>query len=85
MSPACIRKCNKRFQSCLLPFVLPPECIKIFIFEEQIEGIVHGMFPRDGKSEKVGKDGESGELALGLSYYYALIDTNSSLGSPRRQ
>lgn len=29
---------------------------------EQIEGSVHGMFPRDGKAEKIGKDWEFGEF-----------------------
>ena len=43
------------------------------------------MSPSDGKSEKVGKDGEIGELTLGSSYSYALINTNSSIGSPRGQ
>ena len=41
--------------------------------------------PKDRKAEEVGKDGESGELTLGSSYCHALIDTNSSVGSPGGQ
>lgn len=50
-----------------------------------VEGSVRGMFPRDGKAEKVGPGGKFGELALGSSYSYSLINTNSSVGSSRGQ
>ena len=35
--------------------------------------------------KKLEKDGEIGELTLGSSYSYALININSSVGSPRGQ
>lgn len=45
------------FQSCLLSLDFPPECTKLFVSVERIEGIVRGMYPRDRKAGKVGKDG----------------------------
>ena len=62
-SPACIRKRNK---ISIMSFAIcsPAGLYQDLHFVEQIEGSVRGMFPRDGKAKKVGRDGEFGELAL---------------------
>lgn len=63
----------------------PAELYQNLHFVKQVEGCVRGMFPRDGKAEKVGPGGKFGELALGSSYSYSFINTNSSVGSSRGQ